>query len=225
MKNNNSKRARKIIIGILIAILVIISAVLFWQRENLRLALDVIQHSEEELIKKLNKSKDKVNGLMTDYGLEPVYTDENPDGEPAAGSNEEPPASPSPSPSPAQKNNANTAAETASEIVSRYVSQMQALKGGYLGQLDSLMSRAVADYVALPKENRGKGAIQAIAQKYIGTAYSLQSNCDAQVNSVLSSLERELKAVNADTAIVSAMRSAYQNEKSAKIAYYMGKLK
>lgn len=114
---------------------------------------------------------------------------------------------------------------TAEQITGKYVSRLYSLQGSYIGKLDGLMGSAKAEYNALPEEERTRSKALSIASKYISRGYALEGSCDAQVNSILSSLESELTAINADTSIVSKIRSHYKSEKSIKKAYYMSLLK
>ena len=63
----------------------------------------------------------------------------------------------------------------------------------------------------------------AVGAKYITEIYSLESSCDAEVNTLLDSLKAELTAIGADTSIIGTIRSAYNNEKQLKRSYYMSK--
>ena len=98
---------------------------------------------------------------------------------------------------------------------------MYGLKSKYVGQLDACIAQAISEYKSLPKEEHTSASKRSIMSKYMGQMAGLESACDAEVNSVLSSLERELKEIGADTSILQTIRSAYANEKSMKIAYYM----
>jgi len=116
-------------------------------------------------------------------------------------------------------------AKTAEEITGQYVARLYSLQSTYVGRLDSLLNTAASEFKALPKEQRTKTKMVSIASKYIPQGYSLESNCDSQVNGLLANLEKELKAIGADTSIVSTIRSHYQAEKSIKKAYYLSLLK
>ena len=109
----------------------------------------------------------------------------------------------------------------AKAITDKYIAKMYGLKSKYVGQLDACIAQAISEYKSLPKEEHTSASKRSIMSKYMGQMAGLESACDAEVNSVLSSLERELKEIGADTSILQTIRSAYANEKSMKIAYYM----
>lgn len=111
------------------------------------------------------------------------------------------------------------------DTISKYISKMYSLKSNYLGQIGGLESQAKADYNAIPKDKRTISAKKNIISKYYSRAASLESQCDGEVNSVLVSLENDLKKQGADTSIVNKIRSSYENEKSLKKAYYLSLLK
>ena len=73
----------------------------------------------------------------------------------------------------------------------------------------------------MPEEKRNLVGKQELVTKYMGTALSLMNQCDAQVNELLSGLEKSLKKLNGDTAIIKTIRDAYENEKALKKAYYL----
>ena len=106
-------------------------------------------------------------------------------------------------------------------ITDKYIAKMYGLKSKYIGQLDACIAQAISEYKALPGEEHTNAAKRSIISKYVGRMAGLESACDAEVNSVLSSMEKELKEIGADTSIIQTVRSAYANEKSMKIAYYM----
>jgi hypothetical protein len=107
------------------------------------------------------------------------------------------------------------------EIVQKYVADMYTLKAKYMGQLGSLAKSAKAEYDS-NKEEYGKAkAIEIAVSDNLSKAASLESQCDSEVNTLLSSFESELSSIGADTSIVDTMRTQYQNEKSLKKSYYL----
>lgn len=113
----------------------------------------------------------------------------------------------------------------AEAITGKYVSRLYSLQGTYIGKLDGLLNTAIAEYKAVPEEKRSKAKMISIASKYIPKGYALESSCDAQVNSLLADLKKELEVIGADTSIISTIRSHYQSEKSMKKAYYLNLIK
>ncbi len=105
-------------------------------------------------------------------------------------------------------------------IVGDRIVELYSLKAYYLGQLGQIEASAKSDYLSLPKEKRGLVGKNAIVNKYMGIAMGHMNACDAKVNSLLSGLETDLRAANADTSIIKTIRDAYESEKTMKKAYY-----
>lgn len=105
-------------------------------------------------------------------------------------------------------------------IVGDRIVELYSLKAYYLGQLGQIEASAKSDYLSLPKEKRGLVGKNTIVNKYMGVAMGHMNSCDAKVNSLLSGLEADLKAANADTSIIKTIRDAYESEKTMKKAYY-----
>ena len=103
----------------------------------------------------------------------------------------------------------------------KYIAKMYGLKSKYIGQLDACIAQAIEEYKTLPKAEHTSASKRSIMTKYMGQLAGLESACDAEVNGVLASLEKELKEIGADTSVIQTIREAYANEKSMKIAYYM----
>lgn len=122
-----------------------------------------------------------------------------------------------------QETTTKPALSTQQEIIGRYTAKMYALEGEYIGKIEGLISSARAEYISRRNGKNNRDIQMSIITSYIGKAAALESQCDAEVAAVLSQLRSELSAIGADTAIISTMQSAYENEKIAKRAYYISK--
>ncbi len=109
------------------------------------------------------------------------------------------------------------------EEISRHIASMYVLKSTYCGILEAMYSEAASEYSALSAEER-KSAKASIGQKYMSRALALESECDAKVAGVLASLDSALDKINGDKTIISKIKTAYENEKSLKKAYYLSKI-
>lgn len=119
----------------------------------------------------------------------------------------------------------NSKTKTEQEIVANYTTQMYTLKAKYLGLLGSLEREGLATLSGIPKEKRTFDYLQSVGMPYLNRGLELEKKCNAEVDQVIKSLEKELRAIGADRAIVATMRSAYHTEKQLKIAYYISKAK
>ena len=80
---------------------------------------------------------------------------------------------------------------------------------------------AIVFYLILGVFGTTLGLVGSIAGKYLKTVASLESQCDKDVESLLSDLRTELEAQGKDTSIIETLRKAYNEEKSLKKAYYL----
>ncbi len=117
----------------------------------------------------------------------------------------------------------NTAA--IDKLIGDKVIEIYSLKAYYLGQLGQLEAAVKNDYSALPENKRNLVGKKELVAKYMGRATSLMNQCDAKVEKVLSELKSGLDGYKADTSIIKRIRSAYENEKALKKAYYMSLVK
>jgi len=101
-------------------------------------------------------------------------------------------------------------------VINEHVAKMYGLEAYYLGRLGNIESTA--------QSSVADGKKTSISQ-YISNATSLEGQCDAKINEVLSSLKTQLTNLGGDVSIVSSLRSAYEKEKSLKKAYFMSLLK
>lgn len=111
------------------------------------------------------------------------------------------------------------------KLIGDKVIEIYSLKAYYLGQLGQLEAAVKNDYSALPENKRNLVGKKELVSKYMGRATSLMNQCDAKVESVLSELKSGLERYKADTSIIKRIRSAYENEKALKKAYYMSLVK
>jgi len=109
-----------------------------------------------------------------------------------------------------------TSDDTAATIAKLYV-----VKSRFVGELTSLEGTIRSTYEALPKEQRVPASRKSIAGQYISVVANLEAQCDAEVDAILAELTTKLQQQGKDTSVVATLRSAYENEKSLKKAYYM----
>ncbi|MCD7905603.1 MAG: hypothetical protein LUG24_08585 [Clostridiales bacterium] len=106
-------------------------------------------------------------------------------------------------------------------LVGNAVKKLYSLKAYYIGRLGSLESEMKSEYIALPADQRGTGAVSSIVSSHMGEVTSLESECDSQVSVLLSQLKSDLESIGADTSIVSTLDTQYQNEKNLRKSYYV----
>lgn len=101
------------------------------------------------------------------------------------------------------------------EIENRYLDLLQTRVGSYESRLYGLLYAAREEYRAARIDG---GSVREIARKYLGAGRALESQCDAEVDTILASFAQELQSNNLSTAVVERARSAYETAKSERRA-------
>lgn len=119
-----------------------------------------------------------------------------------------------------KKNNTDESqANTEASNISNLVAQIYSLRSSFVGKLDSLIAQAKAEWSA------GGVNKKDFISKYIGLGTSLEGQCDAQFESIISQIKEELKRTGGDESIISELKKAYKNEKTAKKASILSQIK
>lgn len=109
----------------------------------------------------------------------------------------------------------------ADKRIAELVTKMYVLKSEYTAAVNGIVADMKAEYSLLPKEERNLSAKQSIAARYLGTINTMEAQCDAQVNAIVSELRTLLKANGRDEALADAILSTYATEKENTKAYYL----
>lgn len=221
------KKRTKILLGIVLTILVAVVVIGIWQRNNIAAVVKSVSKSQEEIAGELNSSKKQLeNELSEKYTT--IVSDFTAEEERQIMKGElsiEEVKNRLDRKYEEKKNSSSAVTSPQSAEVDKLIGdkviELYSLKAYYLGQLGQIEASVKKDYIAMPQEKRNLVGKQELATKYMGTALSLMNQCDAQVNELLSGLEKSLKKLNGDTAIIKTIRDAYENEKALKKAYYL----
>lgn len=221
------KKRTKILLGIVLTILVAVVVIGIWQRNNIAAVVKSVSKSQEEIAGELNSSKKQLeNELSEKYTT--IVSDFTAEEERQIMKGElsiEEVKNRLDRKYEEKKNSSSAVTSPQSAEVDKLIGdkviELYSLKAYYLGQLGQIEASVKKDYIAMPEEKRNLVGKQELATKYMGTALSLMNQCDAQVNELLSGLEKSLKKLNGDTAIIKTIRDAYENEKALKKAYYL----
>lgn len=235
-RDKTKKRFRvKHIILILICIIVAAAAVItIWQWDNIKALRYAMTSSEEELeqeraaaqqeldeaaekynVPEINLTEDELAALEsgdTDLGSvvdRVLAAAETASGETDDGGND--------------SGNENTSASQDSEV-QRLITSLYVLRSSYSSRLSGLVSEAQSEFAALPAEQRTDTARRRIVASKISEASSLESSCDAQVNSIYQQLKSRLSELGQDTSGADQILSTYEQEKTLTKAQYMSQL-
>lgn len=216
------KKRNVIILTIFIIIILAITVMAIYQRNNISAVITSVSKTEEEIAKELDNSKKQLaTELEEKYST--VVSDLTADEEKQImkGELSVQEAVENINKKYEEKKTNNNNASKVDELIGDKVIELYSLKAYYLGQLGQMEATVKREYSALPKEKKNLLGIKEIANKHMGTAMSLLNQCDKQVNDLISQLEKELKSLKADTSILKTIRDTYENEKALKKAYYL----
>ena len=216
------KKRNVIILTIFIIIILAITVMAIYQRNNISAVITSVSKTEEEIAKELDNSKKQLaTELEEKYStvVSDLTADEEKQIMKGELSVEE--AVENINKKYEEKKTNNNNASKVDELIGDKVIELYSLKAYYLGQLGQMEATVKREYSALPKEKKNLLGIKEIANKHMGTAMSLLNQCDKQVNDLISQLEKELKSLKADTSILKTIRDTYENEKALKNAYYL----
>lgn len=105
--------------------------------------------------------------------------------------------------------------------VAELVAKMYSIKADFVSKLSSFENDVIAQYKALPADQRTTAAKSKIVSENMNYIMGLEAQCDAQVQAVTSELTSIMVANGKSTALVDQINAAYINEKEIKKAYYV----
>ena len=225
---------KKILLGIIWAIIALVVALCVWQCSNITAVWKAMNSSSEEIAREMDVAKKELEDeLIKDYPIivsdftaeeeKKIIKGEITYEEAVSSMNEKYENKKETIGTNSENKNADNSA-AAERLIGDKVVELYSIKAYYLGQLGQIEASVKRDYAKLPKEKRNLVGKKSLVDKYMGTALGLLGKCDDAVAGVLSELETGLKNLNADTAIVNKIKQAYEKEKELKKAYYISLL-
>jgi len=101
------------------------------------------------------------------------------------------------------------------------IAEVYVLRAYFVGRLEGLHAAAIAEFMALPEDQRDRGAMMEIGLRYAGIAGGLEAESDGMMADVTSRLGAELQRTGGDTSLVNEIMASYAAEKSIMKAYFM----
>lgn len=105
------------------------------------------------------------------------------------------------------------------------IAEVFVLREEFLIKLDNLQAAAIADYKAIPKEERTTKKLMSLAGGYLSEGLEMEKQCDAEIERIVVELEQVLLENGGDMSIAETVFDTYVQEKSLKKAWYMAELK
>ena len=109
--------------------------------------------------------------------------------------------------------------------VNALIAQVLVLREEFLIKLDELQAAAIADYKAVPKDQRTASKLLSFASGYLAKGLELEKQCDAEVEAIAVELDQLARKNGGDPTLAQTVYDTYVEEKSLKKAWYMAELK
>ncbi len=109
--------------------------------------------------------------------------------------------------------------------VNALIAQVLVLREEFLIKLDELQAAAIADYKAIPKDQRTTTKLLSFASGYLAKGLELEKQCDAKVEAIAVELDQLARENGGDPTLAQTVFDTYVEEKSLKKAWYMAELK
>lgn len=243
------KKAKKIILGVVIALIAVAIGVTIWQWNNIKALYYTATMDQQALSSRLDENKQVLDSAMKKYELkEYTFSQEEMEklasgeltaeeaaayllgdqpAQPAeSGSGSEPAQSAQPTqtsrPAQTPQPSQSGSSGTALSAEEQEIRQLVATMYVLQATYEGKLEKIVQD--AIREYSEGEHTTEnktAIVYGKVGELNALEAECDAQVASVVSRLRELLKATGQDDSLAKKVEQAYQEEKSLKKAYYI----
>jgi len=180
----------------------------------------------------MQQTDDLLNGLLTPeevkdaLGLPQSTPTPQPETTPQPGQ-PTPAPTPTPTPTPVPTPEPGLSQEEkqklANDLVNQCVAELYACEVDLMARLGEMKAAAVAEWVALPKEQRTQAKKMEIGMAGLYACYDLEVEIDAQVHEILERYRKPLEDLGADTGILDELWKFYCEKKASQKAYYMDK--
>ena len=109
------------------------------------------------------------------------------------------------------------------EKLGELIAKGYVLKGKYNKLIADENYYAASDFYSLPKDQQTKEKKYERGVTFMRNVLKLQDECDAEMETIFSEMTEILKRNNMTTELVDEIRTAYQEEKELKKAYFVNK--
>ena len=215
---------------VLLALVLLLGALGYWQRNNIEALLLSRKMTQEELADKIVEHQEKTVEISRQAGVDVrALTDEEREAmhnsevsreeliDRIAGTQGSSPTESTSPETPAQDPNA-----ALREQLSRLIAEIYVMEAEYTGWLEKANQAAIDDFNALPEAERTTSNKFNIGMKYLSLAKDKEAECDAKMAELEGNIRSLLQQLGEPTAMVDEIHSTYLAEKAAKKAYYLG---
>ncbi len=240
------KKAWKIILSILIFFVVITTSLLVWQWDNIMAIYTGITVDETKLEERIAENKKKFSEIIeneqifdqkvidgfskedeekiakgeitVEEAVDKLFEEEPEQGENVKTSENQPIQGQQ---NPTEPNQKDEKSAKQKELLQAAVKEMYTLKAGFTKRLADLEREGKRMYIADNGKNMTMENKLKIADYLMPQFVQAEKECDAKVETVLTTLSQGLKEIGADTSVVETIRKQYKEEKQLKKTQYI----
>lgn len=190
---------------------------------------DITQEEKQALRAGALTQEELVKSLLQD----PPQTKPEPDDSPQPKHEQMPEGAPHPgstqqsanTPAVSERKEKQSAPNEYDQQVSALIARVLVLREEFLIKLDDLKSAAIAEYRAIPSDQRTASKLLKFAGGYLAKGRDLEKQCDAEMDAITAQLDRLARESGGDPTLAQTVRDTYAQEKRLKKALYMAELK
>jgi len=105
------------------------------------------------------------------------------------------------------------------------IAEVYVLREEFLIKLGETQKAAIADYKAIPADQRNTKTIASLVSGYMSKGLDMEKECDDRIKVIVLEMETLLQENGGDLNIAQTVYDTYLEEKSLKKAWYMAELK
>ena len=234
------KKRKYIGLWILLILVIALGGLAYWQRENIRIAMQGIKFTPEELEQQLTDNQERMQEVVesnTDITVRDLTEEEKAALKAGAQSREEIIERLTKPQTPQQTQAEQTKKPTSQELaeaaarekyqkdLSALIAEVYVMQAEYNAAIEGMMEQAKQEYSAKSKSESSKSALLKWARGYISRATSLEKECDAKMDDITEKILVLLKENDGDLSLADEVVYAYANEKSLKKSWYLSEMK
>lgn len=124
---------------------------------------------------------------------------------------------------PQEPNVENAEITAAKQRISELVAQVYVLEAYFTSQLTAKEEQVVAEYKALPKEQRTKATKISMALDSFSELSAMEKDCDTQMNAIIAEMRELITVSGGDPTVPDEILAAYKSKKEVQRAQYVEK--
>ncbi len=216
------KRWKKILLGVLVALVVLIGGLCIWQWNNLRAVYAFMTQDSQTIAESLENQRAEHQQAIQEQVPITVAPPSTQQSDAILAGQTTPEQVKEELGITAQLDTAGNE-QSAEELVNSCVAELYACKVDIMAELGVMKQEAVAQWNALSDAERTDAKLREIGMAGLEDCYDLEVAVDNQVQEILARYRTQLTQIGADTKILDTLWKYYCDEKASEKAYYLDK--